>query len=196
MLLGTAYLFTEEALQAGAIVAGFQKRALECSRTVLLESGPGHAIRCVDTPYRAFFENEKQRLRAQGRSAEEARAALEQTNVGRLRIASKGITRAAAGDSPGSKFISLSGDEQHADGMYMIGQVAALRHETCTIAGLAPGHFRWRSSHLLEQFKRRGAEHPTPAEPRSGLPKSRSSEWAACSRRLPTCRKYWENHPQ
>ena len=58
VLLGTAYLFTKEAVAAGAITARFQQEALKCGDTVLLETGPGHAIRCIPTPYAETFEAE------------------------------------------------------------------------------------------------------------------------------------------
>jgi len=139
VLLGTAYLFTKEAVEAGAIVRAFQREALRCDRTVLLETGPGHAIRCVPTPYVDYFQQQKRHLEATAPSAEEARIALEMLNVGRLRIASKGITRPSSPEreKPSShEFIKLSQTEQRQDGMYMIGQVAALRKEICTIQQL------------------------------------------------------------
>jgi NAD(P)H-dependent flavin oxidoreductase YrpB (nitropropane dioxygenase family) len=40
VLIGTAYLFTEEAVKGGAITARFQQEALACGDTVLLETGP------------------------------------------------------------------------------------------------------------------------------------------------------------
>ena len=39
--MGTAYLFTEEAVNSGAIVKTFQKAAIGCEETVLLETGQG-----------------------------------------------------------------------------------------------------------------------------------------------------------
>jgi hypothetical protein len=45
VLMGTAYLFTQEAVAGGAIVPRFQKEAITTQETVLLETGPGHAIR-------------------------------------------------------------------------------------------------------------------------------------------------------
>ena len=139
VLLGTAYLFTKEAVEGGAIVRTFQREALRCDRTVLLETGPGHAIRCVPTPYVDYFQQQKRHLEATAPSAEEARIALEMLNIGRLRIASKGITRPSSpeqGKPSGDEFIKLSQTEQRQDGMYMIGQVAALRKEICTIQEL------------------------------------------------------------
>src|SRR5262249_49048659 len=38
VLAGTAYLFTREAVETGAIVRGFQEEALRCDATILLES--------------------------------------------------------------------------------------------------------------------------------------------------------------
>jgi acyl transferase domain-containing protein/NAD(P)H-dependent flavin oxidoreductase YrpB (nitropropane dioxygenase family) len=138
VLLGTSYLFTQEAVTSGAILPGFQEEALRCQHTVLLETGPGHAIRCVPTPYVALFEQEKQRLLSDDRALDEIRQVLEDMNIGRLRIASKGITRHPRyGQNPEvPKFIAVGGEEQHSQGMYMIGQLAALRDRVCTIEEL------------------------------------------------------------
>ncbi len=138
VLLGTSYLFTEEAVATGAILPGFQKEALRCQRTVLLESGPGHAIRCVPTPYTDLFEQEKQKLLQEGRSPEEIRQILEDMNIGRLRIASKGIAHHPryGQDPQAPKFITIGEEEQHSQGLYMIGQLAALRDRVCTIEEL------------------------------------------------------------
>ena len=92
VLMGTAYLFTREAVTGGAIVPRFQKEALDCDETILLQTAPGHAIRCIKTPYFDVFENEKRRLVGQGKSHEEVVRALEWMNIGRLRIASKDST--------------------------------------------------------------------------------------------------------
>ena len=138
VLLGTAYIFTEEAVTAGAILEGFQKQAVHSDRTVLLESGPGHSTRCIDTPFANTFNQERRRLMQSGRSVEEIRLALEELNLGRLRIASKGITRdpkfGQETDAP--KYYSVGEEEQIAHGMYMIGQAATMRSETCTIEAL------------------------------------------------------------
>jgi acyl transferase domain-containing protein/NAD(P)H-dependent flavin oxidoreductase YrpB (nitropropane dioxygenase family)/NAD(P)-dependent dehydrogenase (short-subunit alcohol dehydrogenase family) len=138
VLLGTAYLFTEEAVSAGAILKGFQEQAVRCERTVLLESGPGHSTRCIDTPFADTFRQEKRRLSQSGQSADAMRLALEGLNLGRLRIASKGITRdpKLGQQSNGAKFLTLGEEEQVAQGMYMIGEVAALRNKICTIEAL------------------------------------------------------------
>ncbi len=138
VLLGTAYLFTEEVVTAGAITPGFQREALRCTGTVLLESGPGHATRCADTAFAADFGREHRRLLDEARPAEEIRERLERLNLGRLRIASKGIDRHPShGHEPGApQFVTVPPDEQAVRGMYMLGQVAALRDTTVTLAEL------------------------------------------------------------
>jgi len=130
VLMGTAYLFTHEAVAAGAIQPGFQEAALACDRTVLLETSPGHATRCADTEYATAFAREKARLEAEGVAVKDMWAQLEQLNLGRLRIAAKGLKR------EGANIYAVNADEQQRDGMYMIGQVAALRRETITVAEL------------------------------------------------------------
>jgi acyl transferase domain-containing protein/NAD(P)H-dependent flavin oxidoreductase YrpB (nitropropane dioxygenase family) len=154
VLMGTAYLFTEEAVTGGAIVPHFQKQAIDCAETVLLQTSHGHAIRCTKTPYCDVFDNEKRRLIKEGRSHEDIVKALEWMNIGRLRIASKGVDRISVNgggtsrheDGPDSAsrpakstvagLIALSDDDQYERGMYMIGQAAALRGQIVRIADL------------------------------------------------------------
>ena len=69
MLMGTAYLFTEEAVECGAIVEEFQKQAIECRQTVLLHSGPGHSTRCAETPFNETFRSSRRELLAAGKSS-------------------------------------------------------------------------------------------------------------------------------
>lgn len=130
VLMGTAYVFTHEAVTCGAIAPAFQEEALLCERTALLETAPGHATRCIDTGYVQAFERERVRLAAEGCDAQTAWAALEQLNLGRLRIASKGLRR------ENERIVEVGEDEQRSEGMFMIGQVAALRSNRCTIAAL------------------------------------------------------------
>jgi acyl transferase domain-containing protein/NAD(P)H-dependent flavin oxidoreductase YrpB (nitropropane dioxygenase family)/NAD(P)-dependent dehydrogenase (short-subunit alcohol dehydrogenase family)/acyl carrier protein len=144
VLIGTAYLFTEEAVASGAIVPRYQQEALRCHDTVLLETGPGHAIRCIDTPYAEVFEQEKRRLQSEGGNPNEIREALEALNIGRLRVAAKGIDRPADPLSPNPappvaderRFVVVPEEDQYRRGMYMIGQAAGLRSRVVHMAQL------------------------------------------------------------
>ncbi|MBP6743643.1 SDR family NAD(P)-dependent oxidoreductase [bacterium] len=139
-LVGTAYLFTEEAVSSGAIVNKFQQAAIQCDQTVLLETGPGHSIRCIDSPYKEIFDKRRIELQGQNKSRDEIREELELMNLGRLRIASKGLSRGKS-----SELATIPDDQQWQEGMYMIGQVAALHNKVLTVAELhhnisADGH--------------------------------------------------------
>ena len=158
VLMGTAYLFTEEAVTSGAIVPEYQKRALECSRTRLLESGIGHATRCIDTPFADEFQALRTKLLRAGRTPDEIRIELESLNVGRLRIASKGIERESSETSGRSGFRSVEAEEQHRRGIYMIGQVAMLRDGMTTVAALhksvSSGHTAFMEAPSLTMDKK------------------------------------------
>jgi acyl transferase domain-containing protein/NAD(P)H-dependent flavin oxidoreductase YrpB (nitropropane dioxygenase family)/NAD(P)-dependent dehydrogenase (short-subunit alcohol dehydrogenase family) len=188
VLIGTAYLFTEEAVAANAIVPRYQQEAIRCQDTVLLETGPGHAIRCIATPYAETFEQEKGRLKAEGRKADEIREALESLNVGRLRVASKGIDRPTGGSNGSTHFVEVADEEQFRCGMYMIGQAASLRQGVVTMKQLHEDICAG-GAHAIESL---GAL----TQPRS--PRQRPSDIAiigmACF--LPGAddvRTYWEN---
>src|SRR5205814_4631873 len=59
LLMGTAYLFTREAISDSAIQPLFQSKALAARTTALLESSPGHVIRCLPSGFVDEFENER-----------------------------------------------------------------------------------------------------------------------------------------
>ncbi|MFO0586971.1 MAG: SDR family NAD(P)-dependent oxidoreductase [Polyangiaceae bacterium] len=158
VLMGTAYLFTEEAVASGAILPGFQRAAIDCASTVLLETAPGHATRCVDTDFVVAFEDEKRRLEAEKKAPEEIWAALEQLNVGRLRIAAKGIRR------EGDVLARVDEATQAREGMYMIGQIAALREEVISIEALHRDVSEGSVAAIAEVASR-AAEGPAHEEP-------------------------------
>lgn len=157
VLMGTAYLFTHEAVASGAIQPGFQQAAIACTATSLLETAPGHATRCADTAFTAQFAAEKARLAATDATPQERWAALEQLNLGRLRVASKGLRR------DGAAVVPVDAATQASDGMYMIGQVAALRTSTCSIAEL---HHQVSADGQALLVERAAALTPAPRVPR------------------------------
>jgi len=133
--VGSAYLFTQEAVTSGAIVPQYQQQMLDCQHTTLLETGPGHAVRCVPTPFAARFLNEKRRLLANNTPLETAKQILENMERGRLRLAAKGLERTDDGSAK-SRLTAVDEAAQHEEGIYMVGQMAALQSSTLTIAEL------------------------------------------------------------
>ncbi|MCX5193054.1 SDR family NAD(P)-dependent oxidoreductase [Streptomyces sp. NBC_00249] len=132
VLMGTAYLFTQEAVAAGAVLPRFQRAAVECSDTVLLHTAPGHATRCAATPYARAFEETRRRLTDSGAEPRAVWEELELLNLGRLRIASKGLRR-GSGDAG---LEAVAEEQQYAEGLFMLGQAATLRSGTTTVAEL------------------------------------------------------------
>ena len=160
VLMGTSYLFTREATECGAITPLFQQAAIAASDTALLESGPGHATRCLPSPFVEQFYAERRRLRETGLDAEELRGQLEQLNIGRLRIASKGKDR-----GEDRELVEVDAAEQWERGMYMIGQVAAMHDAVTTVAELH-SEISDGSSELLRALAPAPARRPAaPAPP-------------------------------
>ncbi|RBM18595.1 polyketide synthase [Streptomyces sp. PT12] len=130
VLMGTAYLFTAEAVAHGAIGPEFQRSVVAAGATELLVTAPGHATRCVESPFTAEFRAAEAELRALDVPEREAWERLERLNLGRLRIASKGVERV------GDQLVAVDGGRQRAAGMFMAGDVAVLRSATTTVAEL------------------------------------------------------------
>ncbi|MGA8169348.1 MAG: beta-ketoacyl synthase N-terminal-like domain-containing protein, partial [Methylocystis sp.] len=138
VLMGTAYLFTSESVRSGAVAQTFQEEAIACRETALLQSGVGVYTRCANTPFCQEFDEARRQLLLQNKSDKDILLALELLNVGRLRIASKGVTRnddPVTGDD-GSRFVTVDAKTQRREGMYMMGEVARLRAAALTISEL------------------------------------------------------------
>ncbi|MFF4119222.1 SDR family NAD(P)-dependent oxidoreductase [Streptomyces sp. NPDC001714] len=131
LLMGTAYLFTEEAVDRGAIQPLFQRQVVAAASTALLETAPGHATRCVPSPFTFNYREREAELRDSGASDRQVWEELERLNVGRLRIASKAVDRSADG-----ALAPVDEQRQFSEGMFMAGEVAVLRSATTTVAAL------------------------------------------------------------
>ncbi|MEW9528415.1 SDR family NAD(P)-dependent oxidoreductase [Microbispora sp. NPDC049125] len=130
VLMGTAYLLTQEAVETGAVTPVFQQAVLKAGGTELLETAPGHAVRAVTSPFTEEFERVRALRRSEGAGPRQVWAELEDLNIGRLRIAAKALERTPDGVKP------VAEARQRAEGLFMAGQVAVLRSERCTIAQL------------------------------------------------------------
>ena len=130
VLLGTAYLFTREAVECGAIQPLFQRQVIAADRTAVLETAPGHVTRCLPSPYVDDFHRVRRELVAAGAAGRQVWERLELLNVGRLRIASKGRRRS------GAELVPVDEAGQHAEGLFMAGQVVVLRDAPTTVAAL------------------------------------------------------------
>ncbi|SCK48657.1 type I polyketide synthase [Streptomyces sp. WMMB 322] len=170
VLMGTAYLFTQEAVDAGAILPRFQQQVVAAERTDLLETAPGHATRCAHSAFTSHFASLKQQLRQAGVPEREIWEQLEKFNVGRLRVASKGIERV------GPELRGVDEQRQGDEGMFMAGEVCVLRTDVTTVAALhesvgerAASVLRERSRRLRDELglveRGSGQEEESRAEP-------------------------------
>ncbi|MFQ6039902.1 MAG: SDR family NAD(P)-dependent oxidoreductase, partial [Candidatus Poribacteria bacterium] len=150
--MGTAYLFCEELVKTGGITDTYQKEALRCSDTVVLSVGPGHANRCICTPFAKIFDEEKKRLSKENKSPEEVRNALEQLSIGRLYVAAKGTTQVHTDEGP--KIVKISEEEQLQRGVYMIGQVGAIKDKVYNIHTLHSQVSEGSTKLLKDLFKK------------------------------------------
>ncbi|MGW3424414.1 SDR family NAD(P)-dependent oxidoreductase [Streptomyces phaeochromogenes] len=167
VLMGTAYLFTDEAVECGAVQPLFQRQVMAATRTALLETAPGHATRCVPSPFSENYREFEAELREGGVPERRIWEELERLNVGRLRIASKGIERDATGE-----LSAVAEERQLSEGMFMAGEVAVLRSATTTISALhgsvttgAAGFLAARTALLRERLGMDTAEEPAAPEP-------------------------------
>ncbi|ADP79620.1 type I polyketide synthase [Pseudofrankia inefficax] len=154
LLMGTAYLFTREAVEHGAIQEEFQRQAVAADQTALLQTAPGHVTRCLASPFVDRFYAARDELRARGVPDEQAWETLEQLNVGRLRLASKGLERR------GDKLTAVGPKRQRAEGLFMAGQVAVLRSATTTVHQLHDSVTEDARGYLRDQPQRRRDGRP------------------------------------
>jgi len=185
VLMGTAYILTEEAVRCGAIRPAFQQVALECIATATLTAGPGHASRCAVTPFVAAFHETRRQLRDRGESARTARDRLDELTLGRLRLATKGLLRS----EPASQLREISPEEQFAQGMYMIGQVAALHDRPLTLAALhrdvTVDALAW-----LDRWRPAPSARPVPGDGPADIAIIGIGVWLPGAT---DCRAYWTN---
>ncbi len=192
VLLGTAYLATQEIVDTGAVKSAFQQITLDSDHTVLLETGPGHAIRCADTEFVRAFEQQKQQLKQSGRTHEEIRDELENLNLGRLRMASKGVARIANPVPGQSLYCSIDEERQRHQGMYMLGQIAALRRGSCTLRELHESV----TTAAVDQLRIRESRVDVLVEPPEHIPPTLDIAIIGMSCLLPgatDAHTYWDN---
>ncbi|MBL1068753.1 type I polyketide synthase [Streptomyces sp. 7-21] len=164
LLMGTAYLFTEEAVRTGAIRPAFQRQVVAARATELLRTAPGHATRCVASPFTAEFQRAREELRSRGVPERQVWEELERLNLGRLRIASKGVERADG------ELVPADEARQVAAGMFMAGDVAVLRSDTTTVARLHHAAGPGAAAHLAARARTLRAALPAAAAPGGPAP--------------------------
>ena len=187
VLMGTAYLFTEEAVAAGAIQPAFQEAALDCERTVAARdlARPRHPLRrvAVRRGLRAAAAAPRRRRACPARSAGPAREAQPRPPAHRH----QGPRRRD------DDLVEVDDEHQRAEGMFMIGQVAALRDQPTTVADLHRQVTAGAMDHLATVAGRRAA--PVRAAPPSPQPLDIAIVGMACIfPGAPDVDEFWTQH--
>ena len=128
--MGTLTLFSQESVSTGAITPVFQDVLLKSMDTVLLETAPGHQSRCALTPFAEEFLDERRKGLEAGWDGKTLARHLDGLILGRLRLATKGLRR------EGDQLQKVPADEQYRQGMYMVGEVAALQRSVAPLRQL------------------------------------------------------------
>ncbi|MFH8388974.1 SDR family NAD(P)-dependent oxidoreductase [Streptomyces sp. NPDC018036] len=195
VLMGTAYLFTDEVVARGAIQPLFQRQVRAADRTTLLETAPGHATRCVPSSFTEGYREHEGRLRSEGVADRRIWEELERLNIGRLRLASKGVER-----DGGGALRPVDEARQLTDGMFMAGEVAVLRSATTTVAALhesvtsgAAGFLTGRAAELRDRLGERPGASGT-REPVTPPPLDIAIVGMACMfPQAPDLASFWAN---
>lgn len=170
--LGTALLLTHEIVEAGQITGLYQAQALSVSETVLVGSSVNLPLRCPQGPFAREARATEQRLIDEGLPLPRRRAQLEATNLGRTRLAAKGIER-SPGWEPGSdapRYRPASAEDQLQHGAFTLGQGAVLAQSLQTVPELFGA--LTDGAHALLQRHTPPADRWGPPGEVSGLPAS------------------------
>jgi len=158
-LMGTAYLFTVEAVASGAIPQQFQDVAVSCDRTSTVTTAVGHSTRVARSGFVSEFEARARELT--GADPETRSSELEALTLGRLRMASRAEIR------EGDAVVSVDPERQLREGMYMLGDIATMHAHATTIAALHEDVLAG-GQHVVEATW--DSRSPTPADTVKSVP--------------------------
>ncbi|MEQ1508592.1 MAG: beta-ketoacyl synthase N-terminal-like domain-containing protein, partial [Myxococcota bacterium] len=166
---GTAFLLTHEAAESGQVTATYQAVALGSTGTVLVGSTVNLPLRCVPSPFTDEARSLEARWDREGVPRAERRMRLEHHNLGRTRIAAKGIERSpdvtdrTVGD--GRRYRAVDVGRQRSEGAFTVGQGAAVTPGLSRVAEIAAA--------MTDAGRDRLSPPDRPARPRWTSPVSR-----------------------
>jgi acyl transferase domain-containing protein/NAD(P)H-dependent flavin oxidoreductase YrpB (nitropropane dioxygenase family) len=133
---GTAFLFTHEIRESGQITTAYQQAALACEETVLVGATVNLPLRCTPNAFAMEARAMENRWLEEGISRTVRRERLERWNLGRTRIAAKGLTRNPDFAAGGSRYVPVSRRSQDAEGAFSLGQGALLSNRLQSVSQL------------------------------------------------------------
>ena len=132
--LGTAYLFTKEIVETGAITPVYQQVVQEHNCTTIIGSTVGLACRTANTCFAGqIMKNEHCRLADDTMNLGSRKSAFEKDNLGSLLISAKGKTPDFGHENDG-QWILYNDEEQLSNGNFMTGEGLLFFENQTTIA--------------------------------------------------------------
>jgi acyl transferase domain-containing protein/NAD(P)H-dependent flavin oxidoreductase YrpB (nitropropane dioxygenase family)/acyl carrier protein len=131
---GTAFFFTHEIVEGSQITSAYQASALSAVETVLVGESVRLALRCAPNDFTHATKDLERRLVAEGVARSERRLRIEHHNLGRTRIAAKGIERSP--ETFGARYRPVSVPRQTRQGAFTMGQGATVTRRLTTVAEL------------------------------------------------------------
>ncbi len=154
--VGSAYLFTQEIIQTGAMKKRYQEILCKTDETVVIGTSVGLASRTAPTEFARITVNLEKEMIKEGKKLEERKRAFEKNNIGSLLIGAKGYLPDFK--RPGEKFYTWFDDAaQEEKGNFLVGDSLAYFHETVTIPQVHDRYFKaketlYRNLGKLEVF--------------------------------------------
>ncbi|MHA1828056.1 MAG: SDR family NAD(P)-dependent oxidoreductase [Candidatus Heimdallarchaeaceae archaeon] len=137
--MGTAYLFTDEIVQTGALSAFYQEKILDSFVTKVIGSTVNTRARTIPTPFvERTLQSERKRV-FEGLSINERKKLYELDNLGALRIATKAEIwndKHVQGDKTTSQFLPVTKKQQEKKGCFMAGDVISFKRNIFRIQDL------------------------------------------------------------
>ncbi len=144
--LGTAYLFTEEIVETGALTKVYQNVVRKKTQTAVIGATVGLSCRTAGTDFADQMKaREIQRLASGAMSLSERKSAFEKDNLGSLLISAKGVTPDFENKNNG-EWISYTKEEQLEHGNFMTGDGLLFFDGQLTIARIHEILFKEKAS--------------------------------------------------
>ena len=132
---GTAFLLTHEALESGQVTPAYQAAALAARSTRLVGSTVNLPLRCAPSDYVDEAVDMELQWRREGLSLAERRQRMEHHNLGRARLAAKGIERhpawGTAPDAPHYRTVDTA--RQRREAAFTVGMGATVTPQLQTV---------------------------------------------------------------
>ena len=138
--VGSAYLFTQEIIETGAMKKRYQEILCKMNETVVIGTSVGLASRTAPTEFARMTVNLEKEMIKEGKKLEERKRAFEKNNIGSLLIGAKGYLPDFK--RPGEEFYTrFDDDAQEEKGNFLVGDSLAYFDSTVTIPEVHSRYF-------------------------------------------------------